>query len=193
MIQYPSGKRRNVSKNTRSSTSNRGMRLEKDINISNTYYNTHKLAVIHKKPTPIQVVNVNYPARNRAKITEAYYRQASTTDYNGVFDGLAIDFEAKETKSKTSIPLSSLHEHQIDHLKAVLSHKAVAFLILRFTTLDETFLIYADELIKFIENTTRKSIPYDWVKEHGHLIPYKYQIPCDYLSIIKQHRIEEIL
>lgn len=193
MIQYPSGKHRNNNNNQTTSASNRGMRLEKDINISNTYYNTHHLAVIHKKPTPIQVVNVNYPARNKARITEAYYRQASTTDYNGVYEGLAIDFEAKETKSRTSFPLSSLHEHQIDHLKAVIKHKAIAFLIIRFTILDETYLVYADELIHFIENTTRKSIPYKWIQEHGHLIPYKYQIPCDYLSIIKQHRIEEII
>lgn len=191
MIQYPSGKKRK-SKSTESNyTANRGMRLEEDINISNTYYNTHNIAVVHKKPTPIQVVNVDYPARNKAKITEAYYRQASTTDYNGVFEGYPIDFEAKETKNKTSFPLSSLHAHQINHLKAVDSHKAIAFLIIRFTTLDETYLVYAKEAIHFIENTERKSIPYKWIETHGHLIPYKYQIPCDYISVIQAHRIEE--
>ena len=43
----------------------------------------HGLAVIHKKPTPIQIVRVDYPQRSRAKIVEAYFRQASTTDYSG--------------------------------------------------------------------------------------------------------------
>ena len=60
---------------------NRGMSFEKMINESNNYYLSRGLAVIHKKPTPIQIVKVDYPHRSRAKIVEAYFRQASTTDY----------------------------------------------------------------------------------------------------------------
>ncbi len=187
MIQYPSGKKRKNSAENKSNTANRGMRLEEDINISNTHYNTHNLAVVHKKPTPVQVVHVDYPARNRAKITEAYYKQASTTDYNGVFNGHAIDFEAKETKNKSSFPLSSLHDHQIEHLKAVINHDAIAFLIIRFAVHDETYLVYAQDIITYIESNTRKSIPLVWIKEMGHLIEYQYRIPCDYLSVIKKH------
>ena len=53
----------------------RGMSLEDRINQSNQYYLSHNLAVIHKKPTPIQVVKVDFPRRSAARITEAYYRQ----------------------------------------------------------------------------------------------------------------------
>lgn len=72
--------------------SNRGMSLEKDINQSNTYYLNEDIAVIHKKPTPVTIVKVDYPARNKAKITEAYYAESSTTDYNGIYKGKYIDF-----------------------------------------------------------------------------------------------------
>ncbi len=67
---------------------NRGMSFEKMINETNDYYLSHDLAVIHKKPTPIQIVKVDYPRRSRAKIVEAYFRQASTTDYSGVYKKL---------------------------------------------------------------------------------------------------------
>ena len=43
----------------------------------------HGLVVIHKKPLPIQIVRVDHPQRSRAKIVEAYFEQASTTDYSG--------------------------------------------------------------------------------------------------------------
>ena len=48
------------------------MSFEKMINATNDYYLSHGLAVIHKKPTPIQIVRVDYPQRSRAKIVEAY-------------------------------------------------------------------------------------------------------------------------
>ena len=69
------------------SYSSRGMRLENDINDSNKYYRELDKALIYKKPTPVQVVHVDYPKRQRAKITEAYYKTPSTTDYNGVYRG----------------------------------------------------------------------------------------------------------
>ncbi|NLW15758.1 MAG: Holliday junction resolvase RecU [Erysipelothrix sp.] len=193
MIQYPSGKKSNNRNSKTLSSAKRGMALEDDINISNAYYNSNLIAVIHKKPTPIQVVRVDYSALKHARISEAYYTQASTTDYNGVYEGYAVDFEAKETKNKTSFPLASIHKHQLDHMQSVLKHKAITFLIIRFSYHNETYLVYAEDLFNFIENTDRKSIPFDWIKQEGHLIPYRYQIPCDYISILNEKRDKEKL
>ncbi|CXG59900.1 recombination protein U [Streptococcus pneumoniae] len=83
------------------------------------------LAVIHKKPTPIQIVQVDYPQRSRAKIVEAYFRQASTTDYSGVYNGYYIDFEVKETKQKRAIPMKNFHPHQIQHMEQVLAQQGI--------------------------------------------------------------------
>ena len=69
---------------------NRGMSLEQEINETNDYYRLNDIAVINKKATPITVVKC---VDN--KITEAYFSEKSTTDYNGVYNGLYIDFEVK--------------------------------------------------------------------------------------------------
>ena len=53
--------------------SDRGMTLEQQINESNKYYLTEEIAVVHKKPTPIQIVKVDYPKRSKAVIREAYF------------------------------------------------------------------------------------------------------------------------
>lgn len=37
------------------------MRLEEEIDKSNEYFRLENIAVIHKKPTPIQIVDVDYP------------------------------------------------------------------------------------------------------------------------------------
>ena len=118
-IRYPNGKKyvpvqkKWLQKKIDLSFSNRGKSLEDELNETNEFYLSRGIAVIHKKPVPIQVVNVNYPARSAAVITEAYFRTPSTTDFNGVWQGKYIDFEAKETKSATSFPLQNIHEHQV--------------------------------------------------------------------------------
>lgn len=166
----------------------RGMSLEDDVNESNAYYVAREIASIHKKPTPVQIVRVDYPARSAAVIKEAYFRQPYTTDYNGVFAGKYIDFEAKETKNKTSFPLANFHEHQIEHMKLVLKQKGIAFTLIRFTTWQETYLLDGKHLIDYWEKAKqgkRKSIPYDDIKKIGHLIPEGYQPRLDYLKVVK--------
>jgi recombination protein U len=168
---------------------NRGMTLEEDLNATNEYYREHGIAVIYKKPTPVQIVRVDYPKRSAAVIKEAYFKQASTTDYNGVYRGKYIDFEAKETKNKTSFPLKNFHEHQIHHMQQVLRHGGICFVILRFTTLNEVYLLDANHLIMFWEQQRsggRKSIPKQEIERYGHYIALGYQPRIDYISVVEK-------
>jgi recombination protein U len=168
-IRYPNGKQYTRPAHTSESTqpkkdpvfSNRGMTLEDDINETNAYYLSRNMAVIHKKPVPVQIVQVDYPARSAAVIKEAYFRQASTTDYNGVYKGKYIDFEAKETNNTTSFPLKNFHAHQIAHMKQVGEHGGIAFVIIRFSKTDELFFLPFYALNRFWERMHdggRKSI-----------------------------------
>jgi len=166
-IRYPNGKkyvavqRNSIQKKVDLSFSNRGKSLEDELNETNEFYLSRGIAVIHKKPVPIQVVNVNYPARSAAVITEAYFRTPSTTDFNGVWQGKYIDFEAKETKSATSFPLQNIHDHQVEHMKSVSKQGGVVFFIVKFTSLDRYFIVPYDSFEKYWERMKtggRKSI-----------------------------------
>jgi len=187
-MNYPNGMRKNRNHiQTTMRYSNRGMTLEEDINLTNQFYLDNNQAIIHKKPTPVQIVRVNYPKRSAAVITEGYFKQPSTTDYNGLYQQKYIDFEVKETKNKTSFPLANFHEHQVDHMKSVVNHGGICFIIIRFTVHDETYLLKIEDFLSFWYNQLnggRKSIPYDFIQKNGYLIPFKYQARVDYLEIV---------
>ena len=173
---------------------NRGMSFEKMINESNSYYLSRGIAVIHKKPTPIQIVKVDYPHRSRAKIVEAYFRQASTTDYSGVYKGHYIDFEAKETRQKKSMPMKNFHSHQIEHMEAVLEQKGICFVLLHFSSLRETYLLPASYLIEFYKiDKGGKSMPLTYIQEHGYPIEMQQLPSIPYLEIIEQKLLGGII
>ena len=66
-IKYPNGIS-TINTMQSKSYSSRGMRLENDINDSNKYYRELDKALIYKKPTPVQVVHVDYPKGNVQKL-----------------------------------------------------------------------------------------------------------------------------
>lgn len=167
---------------------NRGMRLEDDINQSIEYYRKTNQAIIHKKPTPVQIVNVDYPKRSAAKITEAYFRKASTTDYNGIYKGHYIDFEAKETKNKTSFPLKNFHQHQIDHMKQCVDQGGIVFVILYFSKLQKHYYFKAKDLFIYWDNqfkeSKKKSIPLSEIKKLGIAIQIEISPRIPFLPVI---------
>ena len=192
-IQYPNGKVYTPTKKTKTpkqkdySFSNRGKTLEDEINDANEYYLAHDIAVIYKKPIPIQVVKVDYPSRSSAVIKEAYYRTPSTTDFNGVYKGKYIDFEAKETENKTSFPLKNVHLHQVEHMGRVVQQLGISFLLVRFSRTDRYFYLSYEHLKFFwdrMRSGGRKSITLGEFEEYGIEITPKYAPRVNYLKIV---------
>jgi recombination protein U len=182
-MNYPNGIKKE--KTTKDITyKNRGMSLENEINSANEYYRSIDKAYIYKKPTPIKIVKTDYPSRDKAVIKEAYFTIPSTTDYNGIYKGYYVDFEAKETKNKTSFSLNNIHSHQIKHLENIYRHKGIAFIIVRFTTINKTYLLLINDLIEFINNTDRKSIPIDFFEKKAYIIRDSLKPTIDYLKIL---------
>ncbi len=179
-MQYPNKIKKD--KNKAINYSNRGMNLESLINESNAYYSAQDIALIFKKPTPIGVSEAIYTEHGRI-IKNGFFKAPSTLDYNGVYKGHYIEFEAKETQNKTSFPLANFHEHQLQYIKRVLNHKGICFVLMEMN--QQIFLIKGEDLIFFLETTNRKSIPYSYILEKGYIIKEKYNPPIDYLKEVE--------
>ncbi len=179
-MNYPGGIKKRCSSSI-ISYKNRGMTLESELNESNTYYKENKIAYIYKKPTPIKLVKVDY---KQNLIKEAYFEKPSTTDYNGIYKGKYIDFEAKETTNKTSFPLCNIHPHQIEHIRNIKDEGGISFLIVRFTTLDQTYLLKGEDFLIFLEKEKRKSIPINYFNDKGYILKNTFRPRIDYLKVV---------
>ena len=190
MIKYPNqmkkmptkleNQKRNLKK------ANLGTDFETKLNNSNNYYLNANIASIYKKPTPIQVVKVYYPARNKARIVEAYYRTPSTTDYNGIYKVYHIDFEAKCCHSK-SFSFAHIFKHQIEHLITIEKMGGIAFLLIEFPLYNEVFLLPANILYKkylLSLNGGKKSISYLDFKNEGFLVKEGLLPEINYLAVV---------
>ena len=75
----------------------RGMELEKEINMTNSRYLADDTAVIHKKPTPVTIVKVDYPMRSAAKITEAYFTICKSRKFISDLRRIRKEFQGRPT------------------------------------------------------------------------------------------------
>lgn len=149
---------------------NRGMDLEELINEACTYYLEKDIAIIYKKPTPIGIVEVDY--KNNAQIKKAYFKEPSTLDYNGIYVGKYVEFDAKDCHSKTSFPLNNIHAHQLTHLKRIIKHGGICFLIIRMN--ENCYLFKGEDLLEFLKTEERKSIPFKTIDTLGFKLEYNY-------------------
>ena len=190
-MNYPNGSKPKPNvlapkQNKKANKAHLGIDFEDMINQSNAYYLQNDLCIVYKKPTPIRITKVDYPSRNRARITEAFYQVPSTTDYNGIYKGKYVDFEAKSCNGK-SFSFSHIYEHQIMHLDRVAKHGGISFLIILFNDYKEVFLLDAMHLVALYDEAKkggRKSIPYSYFAEHGAKISLGINPVVDYLKAI---------
>lgn len=183
-IKYPTPKKENPQQTSNLNRS-RGMLFENELNKSNEYYLINNIAVIYKKPTPVRIVKVEYPSRSHAKIVEAYYQTPSTTDYNGLYKGRYIDYEAKETNS-LSFSFSHIFSHQVSHLKKIDEQGGIAFVIIFFKKINKIYMIDIKPFYKLYNeslSTNKKSIKHSEIESIGGLeVSTGYAPLIDYLK-----------
>lgn len=169
------------------SSGHRGDETELYINYINERYDKTGIALITKVNIPIKVLNID-----KGVITKAFYENKSTVDYTGLYRGVNIAFDAKETKQK-SFPLKNLHEHQFEYMKNVRRHGGFSFLICRFKNMDDKWFLVPLEIVEIYWNNQkegRKSIPFKSMNAE-YEIKLKGGLP-DYIPVVEKYIIKQL-
>ncbi|MFC0854385.1 Holliday junction resolvase RecU [Halalkalibacter oceani] len=160
---------------------NRGMAFEMAINIVNDLYKGRGIALINKRPTPVKVLK-----SRGTKITSGYYEEKSTVDYDGVYKGRAIMFEAKSTK-RPHFPLSMVTAHQVDYLDRAHRNGAIAFLLVELAVKRRVYYMPYQLLAYYLMRAKkggRKSVAQEELEQYGYVVERGRGVPFDYLAVV---------
>lgn len=163
----------------------RGDAFEELINLSNEKYRTSGLALVQKIPTPIKPVELD---SERGNIKKAYFEKRSTVDFIGVVQGIPICFDAKNVQ-KDLLPLSNIHEHQLNFMDDFEKQEGISFFLVRFEHLDEIYYVpyrFVKEYVVRSQNGGRKSIPVAEIRKHCFLVEVKQAYFVHYLEALNQ-------
>ncbi|MEM5606500.1 Holliday junction resolvase RecU [Bacillus cereus] len=164
---------------------NRGMAFEKLINLSNEMYQREGVALINKRPTPVKVLK-----STGGRVLNGFYEAKSTVDYDGVYKGWAVAFEAKSTQSLTRFDLSNIAQHQLDYLEKAEKMGAICFFLIEFSKDQTVFLVPASVIQSYVrmshQPNGKKSISRADFDIYGYLVEQTERAPVDYLQYVDE-------
>lgn len=161
---------------------NRGMAFEKLINLSNEMYQREGVALINKRPTPVKVLKMVY-----GRVKDGYYESKSTVDYDGVYKGRAIAFEAKSTNEMNRFDLKNIAQHQLDYLDKAEKMGAICFFLIGFSKDQSVFAVPLSIIQSYVRMSKgKKSIPRSDFDIYGYLVEQTERAPVDYLQYVDE-------
>lgn len=164
---------------------NRGMAFEMLINLSNEMYQRGGVALINKRPTPVKVIK-----SKGSQVINGFYEAKSTVDYDGVYKGRAIAFEAKSTEKDTRFDLKNIAQHQLDYLEKAEKMGAICFFLIEFSKDKSVFAVPLSIIQSYVRMSHqpkgKKSIPRADFDIYGYLVEQTERAPVDYLQYIDE-------
>lgn len=162
----------------------KGSKLEMLLNMTNNEYRSADIAIVDKVPPPLKVGEVS------GKKVKAYLDKATWVDYNGIYKGRSLIFDAKESTVER-FPLANLAEHQYNTLKSWHRHGAVSFLIVAFWLKNknepEIYYLSFEQLASFWEQKDlggSKSIPISFFRTECERVIGRNGFTADYLKCL---------
>ncbi|MFF2884801.1 Holliday junction resolvase RecU [Bacillus toyonensis] len=164
---------------------NRGMAFEMLINLANEMYQRGGLALINKRSTPVKVLK-----SKGGRVLNGFYKTKSTVDYDGVYKGRAIAFEAKSTEKDTRFDLKNIAQHQLDYLEKAEKMGAICFFLIEFSKDKSVFAVPLSVIQSYVrmshQSKGKKSIPRADFDIYGYLVEQTERAPVDYLQYIDE-------
>lgn len=120
-----------------------GNRLEQMIEQSNNIYLRKGIALVQQIPVPITV------KRNKGNIiTHGYFKEKSTVDFIGLYQGKGICFDTKAVVRDKRFPMSNIAAHQVEYMKKYQEHGGISFLLIDIMSEDKIFRVGIDPIVK---------------------------------------------
>ncbi|TKJ05926.1 Holliday junction resolvase RecU [Bacillus cereus] len=172
---------------------NRGMSFELLLNITNRMYKERKIGIFNKRPTPVKVLKTN----KLGQILKSCWLEKSTVDYDGVYKGRAVYFEAKSTEETTRFPLSNIHRHQIDYLADTQAMGAICFFLVEFKVDQIIYFVPISLVTEYYQSMLydggRKSIPRSEFDKRAFRVEQTDRALVDYLHHVDKIRWPEVV
>lgn len=161
------------------SKANLGRAFEEQVERSNLMYRRRGLAVVEKLHTEVAV------KRKGKELVEAQFISKAAVDFVGIANGTAVAFDAKSTKDASKFPLNNIAEHQLQFMRDFQQQGGISFLVIHVEKKFTTYLLTLEALEQFQRENTRKSIPFEYLAQHGTVIQCANLIECDWLSALE--------
>ncbi|MED1014257.1 Holliday junction resolvase RecU, partial [Bacillus mycoides] len=159
---------------------------------SNEMYQRGRVALINKRPTPVKVLKMVY-----GRVKDGYYESKSTVDYDGVYKGRAIAFEAKSTNEINRFDLKNIARHQLDYLEKAEKMGAICFFLIGFSKDKSVFLVPLSVIQAYVRMSQqpkgKKSIPRADFDIYGYLADQTERAPVDYLQYIDEQGFTPVI
>lgn len=160
---------------------NRGQRFEQMVDLANHTYRLKRIAHV-RKTFPESKIQRD----KKGTIQKHWFERSGGLDYMGTVDGRFIAFDAKSTR-KNYLSVDKVSDEQYTELRRVLDFGGVSFLLVHFELHNETYLLEAEDALRWRNSTERKSIPLEWFRERQtHRIYSRNGIILDYLDPIAE-------
>ncbi|MEB9862167.1 Holliday junction resolvase RecU [Bacillus cereus] len=164
---------------------NRGMAFEMLINLANQMYQRGGVALINKRPTPVKVIK-----SRGSQVINGFYEAKSTVDYDGVYKGRAVAFEAKSTEKDKRFDLKNIAQHQLDYLEKAEKMGAICFFLIEFSKDNSVFAVPLSVIQSYVRMSHqpkgKKSIPRADFDIYGYLVEQTERAPIDYLQYVDE-------
>jgi len=163
-----------------------GKSFEEILKNSCEFYRYKGIALIHKIPTPW---SVSYDKKYH-RVIRAHPEEKSSVDFEGVWHGRSVAFEAKSTRERKRFDLKNIKQHQIDYLRQHQEQGGFSFFLVEFAKHGEVYLVWFDQVNEWWEGMKdggRKSIPYTWIQIHCDVVvPGRTYL--DFIRVLEKER-----